>query len=165
MIDSFSQWLCGLIGAAFVSAFAECFVKRPALKTVLRLVASVCLTTMLLSGFLKLSYLDYASATRSMQVRDIWNRENSEAQDRELKRRLIEAECCAYIENKASQLGIPIQSAEVTLRWDTKGFWVPERTKVTLASSDVGYGPLKDAIASDLGVFAESQEWRSSHEV
>lgn len=160
MIELISNRLLALIGVAFISAAAEPFVKRTPHKQVLRLVVVVCMGTMLLAAFLKMSYFDYASALRSAEIHDIWDADRAEISDRELKRKLIESECCAYIEDEAARLGLQVQSVEVILKWNTNGYWVPERTVISVDSDLEEYDALRDVIATDLGVCPQMQEWR-----
>ena len=160
MIEQISNRLLALIGVALISAVAEPFVRQTPHKQVLRLITVICMGTMLLAAFLKLSYFDYASALRSAEIHDVWEADRAEVGDSELKRKLIESECRAYIEDEAARMGLHVQSVEVILRWNTDGFWVPERAVISVDSDIRKYDALRDVIATDLGICPQLQEWR-----
>ena len=83
--------------------------------------------------------------------------EGGQEEARELNRSVIEAECAAYILDKAEALGLEACEAAVQADWDAEGFWVPRRCSVRRTG---GYdAALSAAIEAELGIPAERQEW------
>lgn len=164
MMSAISQWLTALIGIALSAAIAECLIPQQSMKQILRLVSAVCIATMMLSAVLKAGYDDYASALRYQSIYPEWDADAAEQQNEALNRTLIESECAAYILDKAESMGIPVLDASVSLRWDTRGYWVPDHAVITIPADAETPAALSDTITADLGIAANEQEWRTQDE-
>jgi hypothetical protein len=164
MMDSVFHWMTALIGVAMVSALAEPFLTKPAMKQTLRIITAASLIAILLSPLLHPDIDAYASALRRERTSDYWDPDAAAEQDRLLNRMLIESECSAYILDKGKSLNVPVEEAHVTLRWDTEGYWVPERVQIIVTYETERFEALRDAIETDLGIAQDAQEWSTAHE-
>ena len=158
------QWAAALIGVAMISALAESFLSSRSMKQILRLITAVAMITLLFTPLLNLDLSAYSAAMRRERVSQIWDADSAAENERMLNRMLIESECSTYILDKGAALDIPVQEATVTLRWDTEGYWVPERAQIVLAHETNQTDILRDVITTDLGIAAEAQEWSIADE-
>ena len=76
-----------------------------------------------------------------------------------LNRLYIEQEYAAYILQRASTLGAELSRAEVTVRWDYEGLWVPESSHVTGNVDPETRRELSRLLRDELGIPAERQYW------
>lgn len=164
MMETVFHWLTALIGMALISALAEPFLTRTALKQTLRVITAAGLITILLSPVLNPDFFAYASALRREETSHLWDPDVAAEQERLLNRTLIESECSAYILDKGKSLNVPVEEAVVSLRWNTEGYWVPERAKITIAYDTDRTDALRDVIETDLGIARDEQEWSIANE-
>ena len=87
--------------------------------------------------------------------------QNAENSRERLSRLVIEDECEAYILDKAAELGIVLHGAEVSARWSTEGFWLPESVTLEGVLSETQKTALTDIIETELGIKGERQLWRN----
>ena len=76
-----------------------------------------------------------------------------------LNRLYIEQEYAAYILQRASTLGAELSRAEVTVRWDYEGLWVPESSHVTGNVDPETRRELSRLLRDEVGIPAERQYW------
>lgn len=164
MISAIKHWLLALIGLALTASVAELIVPHQGMKKIIRLVSAVCIAVMMCTGLLKAGYADYASALQYQKLYPVWDADAAAQQNEALNRTLIEQECSAYILDKADSLGIPILEASVSVRWDTRGYWVPDCAVILVSEDAEPNRMLSDAITAELGISADAQEWRTQDE-
>ena len=158
------DWAAGFIGLAMAAALGEVLISDRSARQIARIAAAAGMIVMILSPVLQIDYATYASALREYAETDVWDKEAAEERDRNLNRRLIEESCATYILDKGASMHVQIRSVEVTARWDTNGYWVPEHATICLAPGEAFHAALCDLIVSDLGIPEEEQDWRTADE-
>ena len=72
-----------------------------------------------------------------------------------MERRVIEAECAAYISSRADVLGLEPGGISVEARWSEEGYWYPWSCRIAAAEN----AALSDAVEAELGIPRERQSW------
>ena len=62
--------------------------------------------------------------------------------------------------DKAAELGTAVEDASVTLSWSSEGFWYPSECSICGVRSE----SLSSAIAAELGIGKENQNWSGNDE-
>lgn len=163
MMDAVRQCISALIGAAFLSAISELVLTGKTQQQVHRLITAVTMLTILFALFVPQNWDAYADSIRREHIISVWDYDAQAEKERKMSRLIIEEECAAYILDKGADLQIPIQEAHVTLRWNTEGYWVPDRVQIVVSQA-CDQETLADIIASDLGVSREKQDWSTINE-
>lgn len=158
-MESVSHFISALIGIALISSVAEAFVHEAAMRQVLRVIMTTALAAVLLSFICDLDFYSYASAVRDNSVFRSWDSAAAQEQTQRMDRIYIESECAAYVESRGKTLGIPLRSVQITLRWNTDGYWVPDHAVILVEHMTDACDQLQDVITADLGIPPESQEW------
>ena len=160
MTDWIRGWIFSLTGTALICAAARRLTPECRVKPVLRLVCAVAMAAALFSPLLRGVPADYPLELARYRAQAAALTEEGTALRRELDRGIIEREMEAYIMDKASALGAPLQGASVALRWSTEGVWLPESAELT--------GPYSAALArlieAELGIPLSAQNWREHEE-
>lgn len=130
--------------------------------SVKRIAAIGCTAAMLLAVLGALRELDpgdftlelarYRELGRELAVR------SEEVRDR-LNRSVIEEEYEAYICDEAKRFGADGIRAEVTLRWDMAGVWLPYEVRLSGRADRDAVARLRERIGAELGVPPERISW------
>ena len=149
------NWIMGLTGAAVLSMLAVAITPEGRVKRVVKLVCGFAVMLSIISGFADFDFGFYSKSMADYrQDAEKFIAERVEEQST-LEREYIEKECEAYILDKATELGVMCNGAEVTLDWSVDGYWYP--VEVTLES---GYdSSLASCIEAELGIPKDSQTW------
>lgn len=78
---------------------------------------------------------------------------------RRLDRLVIEEELAAYIQNKAGEKGLRVERTEITLRWETEGFWLPDQVKLFGTGDADAKARLLGELRAELGLSGERLRW------
>lgn len=156
----FRTWILSLTATALFCGISMTVVPKGRAAGVLRLVCGIALTLALTAPLLELdptAYLEEAEAF-SRQYREI--AEAAEAEAESLWRGIIEEQAAAYIWDKAERCGITLSGVAVTAEWDAAAeTWLPDAAAISLTAETIP-AVLQTAIADDLGIPAERQEWK-----
>lgn len=155
MISLIKQ-LCGLsvICGLLLSLAPEGGVKKMA-----ALCSTVLLLTTLLSAVKDFDYSSYSfELARYRELGRSMAQGAEEARDR-LDRRAMEEESAAYLQKQAERLDANNLHFSVTARWDSAGFWVPCKVRVTGRANETQKQALSGMIRTDFGIDADGQEW------
>lgn len=158
------QWMASLISIALLAAVCDCLLSNPTMKHLLRLIVYVSLITAMVTAVVHLDLSSYASALQQVHAAYAWDAASAEEKNRNLDRQIIESECSAYILNRAAELEVDVVQARVMMRWDTQGYWVPERAEIVISESGEDVSRLREAITVELGIADESQTWSVANE-
>ena len=79
--------------------------------------------------------------------------------DMNLSRGIIEREFEEYILDKASETGVFLESADVTMNWDENGYWYPCEVTLVGELSTGDRNRLSAVIESELGIPTDRQNW------
>ena len=111
------------------------------------------MAAILISGVKDFDYQTYASALQQKQAETHWDAEEVKNDVALLNRRYIESKCSAYILERASQMQIELSSAEVTLAWNTDGFWYPVHAEMTVTEENTELSIIERPCAVSLDRF------------
>lgn len=160
MTDVFRTWILSLTATALFCSVAMAVVPKGRTAGVLRLVCGIALTLALTAPLLKVDPAEYLTeaASFSQMYREITEAAEEQAESR--YRGIIEEESAAYIWDKAERCGIVLTSVSVTAEWDpVTENWLPNTASVSLTAETIP-AELSAAIAADLGIPVERQEWK-----
>lgn len=160
MTEAIQSWLLSMIGIALISAIASFFASSGSMKRVLKLIGGVAMAAALISPLLKFDFAAYAGSLQLYHNQLSWDADAAEETENRLNRTIIESECSAYILDKATQLGVPLSEARVTVQWSTDGIWYPYAVTITQPGGAEKNAALSGIIEADLGIPSERQEWR-----
>ena len=148
-------WIMGLTGAALLCAVCTELTPPGSVKTVQRAVCGVVMSLALISPLLRLDFDGYALhlAGYRKQAEEI-AAQGKEISD-SLSRTYIQAQCQAYILDKARLSGVPVTSASVELRWSGEGVWYPVAAEIEGTYDRA----LAEKIEEELGIAQENQQW------
>ncbi len=155
MLELIRQWVMGLAGAALCCAVLTEITPKGGVKNVVKALCGMVMALALVSPFLKSDGELYALNMAKYREKALEiGRQSQEISDR-LSRTIIEEECRAYILDKAALLGVELADATVRLKWSSQGLWYPVECTLTGEYS----AGLESAIAAELGIGPEEQEW------
>ena len=158
MAEWIRQWILSMTGTALVCAAALRLTPEGSVKKVLRMLCAVAMAAALFFPLLRGEALpDYGLELARYRAAAEALTGEAEALGQELDRDIIERRMAAYILDKANALGVPLAGARVALRWSTAGVWVPESAELTGPYSET----LSGLLASELGIPAQAQTWRT----
>ena len=129
-----------------------------------RVMAFGCALVLLLPVVTAVKSFDYGSyALELARYRDMGRAlsEDAAAQREKLDRFAAERACAAYLGELAASLGAADLSADVRVRWDTGGFWVPERAALRGSCTPEQKKALSGRIAAELGLDGSRQDWEA----
>lgn len=127
-------------------------------RRILRLLSSVVLLAVIFNSLNALDLSDYGVELARYREREQELLQNGEELRDELNRLVIEQEYREYIEERAASLFAALESVEITVRWSSEGFWVPESSRICLRTKDAR-DELSRILESELGIPAQKQEW------
>jgi hypothetical protein len=121
---------------------------------------SVVMLCCVLFGVKALDWDEYAlELSRYREREQVFLEQSTEIRD-ELDRRVIEAECRAYVMEQAVRLGLPLQDASVHVEWSMEGVWVPYSAMLRGDASDPHQKELSRLLEAELGIPETRQEWK-----
>ncbi len=156
--------LFSLIGISLLQCVLLMIIQDESTGKVIKLIGGAAMAAILISGVKDFDYQTYASALQQKQAETYWDAEAVKNDVALLNRRYIESKCSAYILERASQMQIELLSAEVTLAWNTDGFWYPVHAEMTVTEENTELYMLKRLIESELGIPIAEQIWRAENE-
>lgn len=130
-----------------------------AAKKIMNICCSLVLMLIILEPLGAFDMEEYAaSLARYRELEANMNLEAEQMQAR-LNRLVIEEELKTYIMDKAKEKGVELLDADVELRWDTGGYWVP--CGASLSSNEVTemLGYFSNVLSSELGISEENITW------
>lgn len=155
MLELIRQWVLGLAGAALCCAVLTEITPKGSVKNVVKALCGMVMALALVSPLLKADGGSYAlNMAKYRENAQAVSMQGKEISDR-LSRTIIEEECRAYILDKAAVLGAELSEAAVTLKWSSEGLWYPVGCRLTGEYS----AALETAIAAELGIAPDAQEW------
>lgn len=128
-------------------------------RRMLRLLSAAMLTAAILAPLRELDYdlLSLEEARFQGAEAEITHRA-ARAQDG-MKKLLMEENCVSYIKSRGQELGLRIESAELELRQDAEGDWLPYALTLRASGPETGAESLRRQIALELQIPTERQVW------
>ena len=159
MIGWLREWIVGMTAAALCCSIAMSLTPEGGVKRVLSLCCALAMVSAMLSPLGRGNMEGYAfalaSAREAAEKAEIAGRENADR----LSRRVIEAECEAYISDKGSELGLGRVRTEVRAKWGD-AFWYPYELWLDTEPSE----KLRIFIEGELGIPPERIHWSNEAE-
>lgn len=132
--------------------------------SVKRVTGILCSCVLIITAISPLRDFDfdyYARLVSSYREREAGITQRGEEISDRLNRTVIQAECAAYISDKAEKLGISVKTIEVELQWSAEAAWIPHSARITAEATAPERKRLEDLLASELGIPPERVEWIS----
>lgn len=148
-----------MAGAAVVCAAVTELCPKGQVKSVLKALCGLVMAAVLVSPLTKLDFTQYSLSMAKYRSQAETLMDEAEESRKTLSRRSIEAECRAYILDKAQLVGAAVTDAEVDVKWSDEGVWYPVSARISGAYSE----RLASAIEAELGVGRASQEWNDEN--
>ncbi len=159
MTEALRSWVIGIAGAAMVTAAAMTVTPEGKVKKIVALICGLMTVLVLLKP---LTGFDYASFSKYLtQYRNDAEAfsSNIESENENLKRRIIEDKCQAYILDKGKSLGITELAVTVTAEWSEDGFWYPIGASLVTNANGETRDKLSQGIEAELGISPEELIW------
>lgn len=152
-------WVKAIAGAALVCSVALSLTPNGKVKNVLKLICGVVLICAMVSPLLRTN-IPLSSMTMSeyrSKAQEII--EGASENNNTLNRTLIEKELCAYISDKAVDMGESLQSVTVGMSWSDEGYWYPSEVSISANVSELCKNRLINVIEGELGIPKDCQHW------
>ncbi len=157
MLTFLRAWLMSVIAASLLLSLLNSLLPEGTPRTIARMTGGLVLLLVILRPVtqLDLSGLDlhYGACTQQINQQIAAYQEENEAQ----MRTIIERRTAEYISDKARQLGLTCEAA-VTAEEQESGVFSPVGATLSIEKNQ----ELSDYIASELGIPAARQQWKSA---
>lgn len=158
MTEILYDWVRALAGAGVLCCAAQLLCPEGRVHSVLRVVCGTVMALALLSPVASLDFEAYAEGMALYREEASQITERADAAEKTLLRTVIEADCAAYISDKARQAGVSLTSVSVEVKWGDADCWVPYAA-VMVSDTDTAQERLEPWIEAELGIPAERQVW------
>lgn len=152
--------LFSLIGLSLLQSVLLLLIRDEHFEKIIKLIGGVAMASALIAGVSEFDYQTYAASLQREKTDFQWDADSAKEEVRLLHRRYIEAQCEAYILENASRMQIELTEVEVSLAWNTEGYWYPVHAEITAADSSEDLAALKRLIESELGIPIGEQIWQ-----
>ncbi len=159
MRELLRTWVLGLSGAALLGAFALALTPEGRVRRVVRLLVGVVLALALVKPLADFDWESYAVSLSVSRDAAALAVSGAEETNRRLERTLIEAECAAYISDRAARLGLRLESASVTAKWGDALCWYPYEATLRASADGSARKALAEIIEAELGIPAGRLYW------
>lgn len=157
-MELLKSWILNTTGAAVLSAICLSIVPegrgKKALTLVCGMVTLLCLAYPLADG----SISEIEGILPDFRISDQIS-EKADETEQIVTRTVIEAELEAYILDKGEEVGVVIRSADVSVRWNTDGFWYPTGVEIYLQDGYTASHALTDILSKELGIDPNNIYW------
>lgn len=161
MMGALKEWLLSVTAAAILCALAQGLISPGPVRRVGRLTAGLVMAVALLSPLASLKGVEPGEWLESWHPQG--EVQELEEQRDETMKTVIEAECSAYIVDKAAALGAECQ-VEIECAPEGDGVFLPWQVTVTGDLTSGQREQLTQQIQEDLGVPPERQQYATKEE-
>lgn len=161
MMGALREWLLSVTAAAILCALAQGLIPPGPVRRVGRLTAGLVMAAALLAPLASLRGVDPEQWLESWQPQE--EVQGLEEQRDETMKTIIEAECSAYIVDKAAQLGAECE-AQVVCAPEGEGVFLPWQVTITGDLSPGQREQLTGQLQEELGVPPERQQYGTKEE-
>lgn len=149
------KWILHAAGAAVFCAIASELTPPGSIRAVQRFLCGTVMALALLSPIFELDFDGYSLKLAEYRKKAGEITLSAGEISDELSRVLIQEKCAAYIMDKAAELGLAPDGAEVELRWGGEGVWYPVSAEI-----DCEYDErLSRTLEAELGIASDKQKW------
>ncbi len=157
-MELLKNWILNTTGAAVLSAICLSIVPegrgKKAVALVCGMVTLLCLAYPLTDGSLS----EIEGIIPDFRVSDEIS-EKADETEQIVTRTVIEAELEAYILDKGEKAGVVIRSVDVSVRWNTDGYWYPTGAEIYLQDGYTASDELTDILSKELGIEPNNIYW------
>lgn len=156
MIENAARGLCAmsLLCGAAMSISPEGSVKK-----VMSILCAAVLIMSVLTPLKEMDFSSYALELAKLEEREQSLQAEGEEINSRLNRLVIQSQYEAYIMDKATKLGLSVETVKVGVEWSTEGLWVPKTAEIKCAGDERLKKTLGEIITSELGIAPERQYW------
>ena len=148
------DWLVGVVAAALLTAVCEAMMLKSTVKKVGRLTAGLILTLAMLGPLVQLRIEDFSDALTRYRAEIGSYGETISEENRRLMRVIIEERSAAYVEERASAMGLSC-TVTVTCRDGGEDYPYPYRAEVAGDLTDEERKTVRTILETELAVPAE----------
>lgn len=163
MTDLMKQWILTITCGAMILSILQVLMPKNSVGTVGRLAGGLVLIWVTIQPLIGLDAEQLAASLTEWELAEQGSEESLSEVHHELLEKLIERETAAYIQDKASSMGI---ECSVTVTYEWKADETPHPVGVEVMSNDPTAAKeyLSPIIETDLGVSAERQIYKGTVE-
>ena len=154
----------GLAGASALSLIAIAITPNGRVKKAVKLICGFAVILSVLSGFTDFDFSFYSRSMADYRAEAERMIADSQEEMSYREREYIEAECEAYILDKANALGLQCENVSVTLNWSEEGYWYPVSVQLDARGEAGVEYQLSKCIEAELGIPSEQQIWSGTDE-
>lgn len=157
-MDLIRSWLIGVTVAAMIAALADCLMPDGAAKKIGKLAGGLLIVVAILQPVIGLDYETMSGILTDYRMESEEYSNALETENIRLMKIIIEEQTAAYIQDKATELGI-VCTAEVTCRTDDEKTPYPASVVVYGELTQEQIRTLSRTIEGDLAIEAENQRY------
>ncbi len=165
MIDGTLQsWLNAVIYTGIICGIALVLAPSGRVKKAMKILCGAAMCVALISPLKAIDLDRYSEALAGLKIEAETYAADGGSYSKNLNRTIIEAECEAYILDKAVNLGAQLNEVEVLAVWSDEGYWYPSEVEITGSLSLNERDRISSYIESELGISADKQQWSVENE-
>lgn len=158
MMDLIRNWLIGITASAMVAALADSLVQDGAIKKYVKLTGGLLIMLTVLQPLGSLDYSDMSEILLDYRIQSEAYSAGLETENIQLIKNIIEEDVAAYIQDKATELGITCE-VTVTCFVNEEEMPYPETVIIYGELEESQIQALRGIIESDLAIAAEDQHY------
>ena len=156
MIELIRDWLVGITCGAIIVALADGLSPNGTVRKIGRLTGSLVLVLAMIQPVLRIDSRTFAGILTEYRVEAMGTADTLEEENGRLMKDIIADETCAYILDKAEELGVVCQ-VRVTAWTESGDYPVPDGVEITGDLTQGEQAALPRVIAAELAIPAERQ--------
>ena len=164
MIELIRDWLVGITCGAIIVALADGLSPNGTVRKIGRLTGSLVLVLAMIQPVLRIDSRTFAGILTEYRVEAMGTADTLEEENGRLMKDIIADETCAYILDKAEELGISCEEVRVTCAVGENGVPYPESVVLVGVMSRTEQAELSQRIEADLAIPLERQTYESGGE-
>lgn len=153
------SWLNAVIYTGIICGIALVITPDGRVKKALTIICGAAMCVALISPLADIDMSSYSEALAGFKLEAESFAEEGESYSKNLNRTIIEDECEAYILDKAKNLGVQLDEAEVLAVWSEEGYWYPSEVSIKGSFSQTQRERLGSFIEAELGISTDKQQW------
>ncbi len=164
-MDALKSWVLGLTAGALVCSLVLALAPKGRSAAALRLVCGLVTAALLLGPLRSFDFAAYAGGLAAHRAAGETLAEEAAKEARRARLEVIGGACCAYISDKAAELGLGGLSVSVTVTEDGEtGAARPWSAELGGEAADAEKAELARWIEGELGIPRERQRWGEADE-
>lgn len=163
MMELLKNWIAGVSAASVLLAAAKTLIPKGSVKQVGEFACGLILLLAVSAPLVKLDLGELSLALTKLRMAETQSSELLALENTMLIKEIIEEKTCAYISDKAKELGMEC-SAEVTYEYSEEGLAYPVAVKVKGCWTETQRSRLEALIEADLAVSKDNQTYEKEND-